>query len=80
MNKENINNKEITKQELIESIGEEIDAKIRSGEIGIDMNAVAEIAENLKNEGKFTAGDELRNEALIIWRQSLINQKLEKRN
>jgi len=80
MSKENINNKGITNQELIESIGEEIDAKIRSGEIGIDMNAVAEIAENLKNEGKFTAGDELRNEALIIWRQSLINQKLEKRN
>ena len=69
--------KSITKQELIESIGEEIDAMIR--ERGVDGNAVAEIAEDLKNKGLFTAGDELKNEAFRIWRQNLIDEELEKR-
>ncbi len=78
MNKENFD-KNITKQELEEIIGEEIDAKIKNGEISMDMDAIAEIAEELKSEG-LSAGDELRNKALETWRQRLIEEELRKRS
>lgn len=76
MNKENINS-EIIKQKLIESIEKEIDRKIKEEEV--DINEISDIAEDLKNKGLFTAGDELRNEAFRIWRQKLIDQEIEKR-
>jgi hypothetical protein len=74
---ENINKDNITRAELAEIIEGEVDEKIKSGDI--DMDAVAEIAEELKDKGLFTAGDELRNKAEEIWRQRLINEELEKR-
>ena len=77
MDKENIN-KEITRQELAEIIGEEIDAKIKRKEIDIDMDAIAEIAKSLKRD--LPAGDELRNKAFEVWRQRLIDEELEKRS
>ena len=76
MDKKNINNNEITRQELIESIEEEIDGKIKKE--GMDIDEISKIAEDLKNKGLFVAGDELKNEAFRIWRQNLINQELEK--
>ncbi|MEK7634287.1 MAG: hypothetical protein AAB396_00160 [Patescibacteria group bacterium] len=76
MSKENINNSEITNKELIESIEEEIDGKIKKE--GMDIDEISKIAEDLKNKGLFVAGDELKNEAFRIWRQNLINQELEK--
>ena len=77
MDKKNINNNEITRQELIESIEEEIDGKIKKE--GMDIDEISKIAEDLKNKGLFVAGDELKNEAFRIWRQNLIDQELEKR-
>ena len=77
MSKENINNSEITNKELMESIEEEIDGKIKKE--GMDIDEISKIAEDLKNKGLFVAGDELKNEAFRIWRQNLIDQELEKR-
>ncbi len=76
MNKENIGDG-ITNKELMEFIEKEIDRKIR--EEGVDADEVSKIAEDLKNKGLFTAGDELNNEAFRIYRKNLIDQEFKKR-
>ncbi len=68
---------EKTPEELMASIEEEVGKKIK--EEGVDANEIAGIAEDLKNEGKFNAGDELNEEAFRIYRKNLIERELKKR-
>ena len=71
-----VNKENITEQELMEIIGEEIGIKIKNGDI--DSDALVEIASDLEKKG-VPAGDERRTTALEILRQRMIDEELKKR-
>ncbi len=72
-----MNKEKITKQELAEIIGKEIDVKIKDEDI--DGDALVEIANDLEKEG-VSGGDERRTMAREILRKRMIDEELEKRS
>ena len=72
MSLERIPQKREISEELREQAIEKIERGIRDGVIEIDENRISEIAEDLKNKGLFTAGNELKEETFRIWKQELI--------
>lgn len=63
-------------RELMPYIVDKINKKIEKEEI--DEEEITRISEELKEAGSPKTGDELRKEAVLVWKEELINQEPEK--